>query len=138
MPSAFLDHASPPEPGELANVLGRSAALWAGLCGALAAEHAPLKQSWSWSGKARGWLLKLQHKQRTLVYLVPCAGFAVASFALRESACAAALELELPAPVLRALREAPRFAEGRGVKLELRAKKDLAAVLALARLQRAS
>ncbi len=138
MPSAFLDRASPPSDRELLRVLGRGALLWGRLLEELGAAHAPLKHSWSYSGTSHGWLLKLQHRGKTLCYLIPCSGFLVASFALRERAHAAALAHKWPAGVARALENAPSFAEGRGVKLELRAKGDLAAALKLVALKLAS
>jgi hypothetical protein len=135
MPSAFLDRKSPPTEPELQRVLGKAALLWQQLLDELGAAHAPLAPSWSWSGSSHGWLLKLQRRGKTLGYLIPCEGFLVASFALREKAFAAALAEEWPAAVRRALSEAPRFAEGRGVKLELRARKDLDAARRLAELK---
>jgi Protein of unknown function (DUF3788) len=128
MPSAFLDKTSPPSERELKRVLGKSAALWKELLDGLVAAHAPLETSWSWSGKSHGWLLKLQRRGKTLCYLIPCPGFLVASFALREPAHAAALAEAFPPAVRCALEEARSFAEGRAVRLELRAAKDLAAV----------
>jgi hypothetical protein len=55
-----------------------------------------------------------------------------AGFALGEKACRAAGESGLPAKVLEVIEHAPRFAEGRGVWLEVRSRKDVADVLRLA------
>jgi Protein of unknown function (DUF3788) len=135
MPSAFLDRSRPPSEPELQRVLGKCAPLWKQLLDELGTAHAPLARSWSWSGKSHGWLLKLQRGGKALCYLIPCEGFLVASFALREQAHAAALQQKLPAALRRELADAPSYAEGRAVKLELRARKDLAAVLRLVELQ---
>jgi hypothetical protein len=132
MPSAFLERDSPPGDRALADVLGKASALWARLRADLAAEHAPLSDQWSFSGKTHGWILKLSQKKQTVVYLVPCPGHFVASFALSEKACAAARRSKLPALVLEAIDRAPTYAEGRGVRLEVRAEKDLANVEKLA------
>ena len=138
MPSAFLDRKSPPSQRELPHVLGQAAPLWEELLERLAEVHAPLTQSWSYSGKSHGWLLKLQRRGKTLAYLIPCEGFLVASFALREPAHAAALAQKWPAAVQKQLAGAPAFAEGRSVKLEVRRKADLAAVLKLVALKLAN
>jgi len=138
MPSAFLDRKSPPSQRQLPRVLGRAAPVWEELLGQLAQAHAPLVRSWSYSGKSHGWLLKLQRHGKTLVYLIPCEGFLVASLALREPAHAAALAEQWPADVRRALLGAPSFAEGRSVKLELRASADLAPVRKLVALKLAT
>jgi len=53
----------------------------------LASEHAPVTETWSFSGKSHGWLLRLAHRKKALVYLVPCPGAFVASCALSDEAC---------------------------------------------------
>ncbi|MFN8177823.1 MAG: DUF3788 family protein [bacterium] len=135
MPSAFLERDSPPGDGALAAALGKASPLWKELQAHLAAAHAPLSEKWSFSGKTQGWILKLSKKKQTVVYLVPCPGFFVASFALREEVCEAARRAKLPAAVLETIDRAPTYAEGRGVRLEVRARKELANVEKLAALK---
>ncbi len=65
------------------------------------------------------------------MYLIPNEGSFVASFALREAACTAALAARLPARVQQALREGRTFAEGRALRFEVRARGDLDAVATL-------
>ena len=137
-PSAFLDRGSPPSERALEAVLRKGNGLWADLRARLSADFAPLKEKWSYSGKSHGWILQLRHRQKTVLYLVPCPGYFVASFAMAEKAWQAALGSSLPAPVLRIIREAPRYPEGRGVRLEVRNRKDLANVAELASIKMAT
>ena len=127
-PSAFLDRGSEPGERELEKVLGRAMGPWTELRARLASEHAPLTEAWSYSGKSHGWLLRLRQKKRTVVYLVPCPGHFVASFALGEKACEAARRGTLPRSLLEIVERAPKYPEGRGVRLEVRTRKDLASV----------
>src|SRR6476646_9906186 len=112
MPSVFLERGSIPDERSLDAALGGASGLWARLRARLAAECAPLSEKWSYSGKSHGWLLQLRHKRRTVLYLVPCPGYFVASFALSERACRAAREAGLPAGVLAIIERAPKYAEG--------------------------
>jgi hypothetical protein len=137
-PSAFLDRGSPPGERALEAVLGKGNGLWAALRAHLAAEFAPLSEKWSFSGKSHGWILQLRQKQRTVLYMVPCPGYFVASFALGEKACAAAEGSGLPTRVLEIIQHAPKYSEGRGVRLEVRTRKDLANVQALALIKMAN
>ena len=89
-PSAFLDRGSPPGERGLEAVLGEGSSLWAELRAHLSSEFAPLSEKWSFSGKSHGWILQMRQKQRTVLYMVPCPGYFVASFALSEKACQAA------------------------------------------------
>lgn len=137
-PSAFLDRGSPPSERELKATLGKASGLWVELRADLSSEFAPLNGKWSFSGKSHGWLLQLRHKRRTVVYMVPCPGYFVASFALGEKVCQAAQESGLPERVLEIIQHAPKYPEGRGVRLEVRNKKDLANVEAVASIKMAN
>lgn len=137
-PSAFLDRGSPPSERALEAVLGKGNGLWVELRADLSSEFAPLNGKWSFSGKSHGWILQLRQKQRTVLYMVPCPGYFVASFALGEKACQAAHGSRLPTRVLEIIQHAPKYPEGRGVRLEVRNKKDLANVEALASIKMAN
>jgi hypothetical protein len=137
-PSAFLDRGSPPSERSLEAVLGKGNGLWAQLRARLSSELIPLREKWSFSGKSHGWILQLRHKKRTVLYMVPCPGYFVASFALGESACLATQRSGLPPHVLEIIQQAPKYPEGRGVRLEVRGKKDLANVEKLASIKMAN
>jgi Protein of unknown function (DUF3788) len=137
-PSAFLDRGSPPNERALETALGEASGLWAELLARLASEFAPLHEQWSFSGKSHGWILRVRQRQRTVLYMVPCPRYFVASFALGERACRAARASKLPARVLEVIEHAPSYAEGRGVRLEVRNRKDLASVEQLASIKLAN
>jgi hypothetical protein len=130
--SAFDDRSAPPRKAALAEMLGRSATHWDALCIRLGDEFEPLTGEWSFSGRKWGWSFRLKHKKRTIVYMTPCRRFFLAGFALGEKAVKAARESAVPAPILAAIEAAPKYAEGRGVRIEVRNKKTLAGVVKLA------
>ncbi len=57
--------------------------------------------------------------------MTPCKGYFLASFALGEKAVKAAHESDLPASVLAVIDGAKKYAEGRGVRLEVRSAEDV-------------
>ncbi len=126
--SAFDDKTHKPEADELAQVLGRSGRLWNELTAGLSAQYDPLGQEWRFSGQNWGWSLRLKHKKRAIVYLTPCKRHFLAGFALGEKAAKAAHAAGLPPQVLECIDNATKYAEGRAVRLEVRTRKDLAAV----------
>ncbi|QQR73034.1 MAG: DUF3788 family protein [Holophagales bacterium] len=129
--SVFDDKACPPDPAELTRVLGPAASAWHELVAATTRDHGPLEEVWSFAGPSFGWSLRLKQKKRVVLYLTPQAGRFLVGMALGEKAVAAAGR-ELPAPVLALLDAAPRYAEGRGLRLPVVALADLPAVLHLA------
>ena len=136
--SVFDDKSSPPCDSALGQALGPAAVLWQELKKRIAKRFAPLEETWRFSGKSTGWGLRLQRGEKTIVYMTPCQGYFLASFALGEKAVQAAQESDLPAAVLEVIDRAPKYAEGRGVRLEVRKKQDLASIETLAMLKVAS
>jgi hypothetical protein len=57
--------------------------------------------------------------------MAPCKGYFLASFALGEKAAKAAHESDLPVSVLQVIDNAKKYAEGRGVRLEVRRAEDV-------------
>jgi hypothetical protein len=130
--SAFDDKAVPPSDKALRQTLGRSAPLWSRLRENLQSSHGPLDEAWNFAGKNYGWSFRLKRKARAIVYMTPCRGYFLASFALGEKACAAALEARLPAWLLDLIEAAPKYAEGRGVRIPVKRATDAAGVEKLA------
>ena len=124
LPNAFIGRTKAPTDEELSAELGDARALWDQLLKELAL---PVQEWHSYSPKA-GWSLRLKTGKRTVVYVTPCRGAIRVSFALGEKAMQAARDSKLPVSVIKILDEAPRYAEGAGVRLDVTSKKDLAAV----------
>ncbi len=123
--SAFDDKSHEPRAGDLEKMLGRTFTHWNGLISHLAAEFPPLDETWNFAGAKWGWSLRLKQKKRTVLYMTPCKKHFIVGFVLGQKAVDAAHASKLPEPVLTVIDEAPKYAEGRGVRLEIRNKKDL-------------
>lgn len=123
--SAFDDESRQPQDDDLAATLGSTFALWNELRRFLASKFAPLSADWGFTSKKTGWGLRLKHEKRAILYMTPCNGYFLASFALGEKAVKAAHESDLPVSVLRAIDNAQKYAEGRGVRLEVRSVEDV-------------
>jgi hypothetical protein len=133
-PNAFIGRTKPPTDEELSTELGAARALWDELLAELAL---PIQEWNSYSPKA-GWSMKLKLKKRTILYLAPCHGSFRVAFVLGDKAMEAARQVKLPKAVLKIIDEAPRYPEGTGVRLEIAARKDLAAVKKLAEVKLAN
>jgi hypothetical protein len=133
-PNAFIGRTKPPTDEELSTELGAARALWDELLTELAL---PIQEWNSYSPKA-GWSMKLKLKKRTILYLAPCHGSFRVAFVLGDKAMEAARQVKLPKAVLKIMDEAPRYPEGTGVRLEIAARKDLAAVKKLAEVKLAN
>lgn len=136
-PNAFIGKTAQPATKEVTTTLGSTAVLWSRLVDWFA-EQGVTDQEWnSYSPKA-GWALRLKVKKRNIVYLAPCAGCFRVAFVLGDRAVAAARQSDLPKSALNPLDEAPRYAEGTGFRLMVKAPKDLAAIRKLVLIKLAS
>lgn len=135
--SAFDDKTEPPNDEALANMLGKSYALWTLLLRLLSAGDAPLTAHWGFTSRKTGWGLRLKRGERIIVYVTPCQGHFLASFALGEKAVAAAHASGLPNRVLAIIDASKKYAEGRGVRLVVKTAADVRNVERLAAIKMA-
>jgi hypothetical protein len=125
IPNALIGKSAQPTSEEVSAALGSTAELWKQLVNWLA-EQGVADQEWKSSSPKYGWSLRLKLKKRTIVYLGPCNGCFRVAFVLGDRAVAAARKSDLSESALKLLDDAPRYAEGTGVRLMVRASEDLA------------
>jgi hypothetical protein len=123
--SAFDDRSRPPREADLAATLGKTNAHWNELRKLIALRFAPLSEDWGFSSRSTGWGLRLKQEKRTVLYMTPCEGHFLASFALGERVVKAARESALPASILEVVDNARKYAEGTGVRLVVKTARDL-------------
>ena len=136
--SIFNDKSKPPKDAELATALKDSFLFWNELKKLIALRFKPLSIEWGFTSKTTGWGMRLKNKDRTILYMTPRDGHFLASFALGEKAVKAAHEDDLPVSVLKIIDNAKIFAEGRGVRLEVRNGRDVRNVEKLAAIKMSS
>jgi hypothetical protein len=136
--SAFDDKLKKPGAGDLKRMLGRTSAHWANLKTHIAAEYAPLDETWNFAGANWGWSLRLKRKKRTVLYMTPCKGHFLVGFVLGEKVVRTAHDSSLPDSILTVIDDAKKYAEGRGIRIEIRNKKNLEITKKLAAIKMAT
>ena len=131
--SAFDEKARRPTDDQLRTVLGSAYRPWIKLLALIGECIDPAAVVWKFG---TGWSLRVLHKDRVIVYLIPQQNQFLASFALGERAVAAARAAKLSAAVLRVIDNAPRYAEGRGVRIPVRGSRQLTTLARLAQIKR--
>ncbi|MGE5403235.1 MAG: DUF3788 domain-containing protein [Candidatus Doudnabacteria bacterium] len=130
--SAFDDKSRQPQDDDLAVMLGSTFVFWNDLKRRISLRFSPLSIEWGFTSKNTGWGLRLKTEKRTVLYMTPCEGYFLASFALGEKAVKAAHRGDMPAQVLEVIDNAKKYAEGRAVRLEVRSAGDVCDVEKLA------
>ena len=128
IPNAFIGKTGQPTEDEVSAALGSSAKVWREFVDWLAEEKGVTVQEWKSISPKYGWSLQMKLKKRTIVHLSPCAGCFRVGFALGDRAIAAARQSRLPKNIAKAIDNAPRYAEGTGVRLIVKRAGDLAGI----------
>ena len=137
MNSNPANNPSSPSDQELTMILVKTKPLWDDLIRHLETDYAPITRRWILSKQTSAWWLRLIRKQRTVVYLSPQPEHFMAAFVFGEKATAVIQASDLPDAVKTALNEARVYAEGRGIRLKTRTKKDVAVMKKLAAIKMA-
>lgn len=125
----FDDKTKAPDAKTLAAGLGPAKKAWDGLVRHVLETYPPATEAWHFY---RTWSLRLIHKKRTIVYLLPGDGSFRCAFVFGGKATDAARHTRLPKAVKTAIEEAPVYPEGRGFRLEVRTARDVETVKTLA------
>ena len=119
------DKSREPDDDMLADVLGPSKGLWDAVLAYLAQEYPGVQNDGGLAGPKYGWSLRPKYKKRMILYLIPQKDSFLVGFVLGERAVAATEESTLPAHILEAIRGARRYAEGRGIRFEVRRRDEI-------------
>ena len=130
--SAFGDKGRSPSDNELRGSLGKAYAAWEELRAQVAERLDPITELWAFTSAGTGWGLRLRHGDRVILYMTPQQNQFLVSFALGEKAVAATRTARLPAQLVEAIRKAPRYAEGRGVRITVTNRRQVAGLVTLA------
>ena len=133
--SAFHHQQSLPTEDAVRYVLGLAYATWAQLPSLVAQRIGPVSEVWKSSNANTGWGLRILQQDRVILYMTPQPRQFIVSFALGERAVAAARTAKLSAHVLEAIEDAPRFAEGRGIRIAVRDSRDVQTLTRLAEIK---
>jgi hypothetical protein len=133
--SAFDDESQPPGQEGLEAVLGQSAPLWEQLVTHVAAAYPPITPVWNFAGVKYGWSLRLKRRERIVLYMTPQPGSFLLGVVLGEKAAKSARDSGSPERVLALIDDAPRYGEGRGIRLTVSTGDDLAVAKMLAALK---
>lgn len=124
----FADKAHQPNDADLTAVLGRTKRHWDNLLAHMEEANARATMEWKFYIPKYGWTFVMRDKRRNLCYLKPLAKHFLVSFALGKKAVDAAEQSDLPADVVKSIRESPKYPEGRVARIEVRTAPDVAIV----------
>ena len=130
--SVFADRGHAPSADQLREALGESHPSWIRLIDHVRSRRDRLREEWAYPGAKFGWSLRLREGDRNLLYLTPGRGEFLVGVVLGDRAIAAAREAGASAEALALADAAPKYAEGRGIRVSVREPDDLPLAMELA------
>ena len=123
MKSIFTDKLIVPTDDDLKMALGATYELWQ-LIAAYAHEQCPkATDDWKFPGEKHGWSFRVNDKKRVLVYLLPRDGFFKVAMVFGQKAFEAVINADVSEEIKQELAAAKAYAEGRGIRIDVRNEK---------------
>jgi len=121
--SFFTDPSVTPDNKALAKALSTSFSWWNEIKDFVFQQYPKAVEEWKHSGKSFGWGFRLKDTKRVIVYLTPADGFFLFSIVFGEKATQEVLGSDISEDIKTILREARVYAEGRGIRFEIKSPK---------------
>ncbi len=120
MKSIFADRALRPTGADLENALGDTVGIWRELTAYTNKLHPGTIDEWHYTSEKYGWSFRLSDKKRVLLYLLPRDKFFKAAFVFGQKATDAILQSDIANPIREEIQNARAYAEGRGIRIDIR------------------
>ncbi len=120
MKSIFNDKLIVPTDDDLKPALGVTYKLWQQIA-AYAHDKCPkANDEWKFPGEKHGWSFRVNDKKRVLVYLLPRDGFFKVAMVFGQKAFEAVMSSSVSEDIKQELAAAKAYAEGRGIRIDVR------------------
>lgn len=122
MKSVFTQKAVMPTKGDLKKSLGDTFELWMMLAEFAKKSSPGSVEEWKYSSEKYGWSFRISDKKRVLIYLLPRDGYFKAAFVFGQRATDKILDSTISKSIVEEIKSAKVYAEGRGIRIEVKNK----------------
>lgn len=120
MKSIFTDKNKKPTSKDLENGLKKTFPIWNGIVDFTKKNDPGATGEWNFSGEKFGWSYRIKDKKRVLIYLLPRDKFFKAAFVFGQKATDRIMESDISESIKKELKLAKPYAEGRGIRIEIK------------------
>lgn len=114
-----------PTDNDLQQVLGDSYDLWKNIHYYVHMKYPAAIDQWNNPGEKYGWHLRIKDKKRTIVYLLPTENYFKVALVYGQKATDAVMQSHVSEEIKLALGAAKAYAEGRGIRIDVKSKEIL-------------
>ena len=117
--SIFTDKTAEPTQKDLQEQLASLYPLWEQIAESVRKKYPNPKEEWNYPGKNYGWSFRLKDKKRAIIYLLPRQGYFKVAFVFGQKATDQIMTCDIDASIKEDLAGAKKYAEGRGLSIEV-------------------
>ena len=117
--SVFPDKETEPTDRDLANKLGPAYDLWQRIHEMTLGKYPNGRAEWNYPGKKYGWSFRIKDKKRAIIYLLPRNRSFMVGFVFGDKAFKSILERPVSGYIKEELARAKKYAEGRGIRINV-------------------
>jgi hypothetical protein len=125
MKSVFTDKASKPTKDDLKKALGGTFEFWKKLEEYTKKCNPDFYEEWKYSSEKYGWSFRISDKKRVLIYLLPRDGFFKVAFVFGQKATNEIIKSDISEKIISEIKSAKVYAEGRGIRIEVKDKSSV-------------
>lgn len=120
MKSIFVDKNIKPTTKDLEHGLGKTFHIWKSFEDFTKNNYPKATSEWNFSGEKFGWSYRIKDNKRVLIYLLPRDKFFKTAFVFGQKAMNQILESGISDAIKTELKAAKPYAEGRGIRIEIK------------------
>jgi hypothetical protein len=117
--SIFMEKAIVPTEDMLQEKIGLSYSWWTEIREFVLASFTKCVAEWNFPGKNYGWSYRIKDKKRAIIYLLPRNGHLKVAFVFGQKATDQILAGDFSAEIKDQLMKAKKYAEGRGISIDV-------------------
>jgi len=118
--TVFKDKRTPPDEAILATILSSNYKNYSELKTSIFHHYSDIREEWKYYGQKYGWQLKIFYKKRNLLFIIPAKSYFKVVFIFGDRAVEEIEKTELSTELKERLRSARKYAEGRGLSIEVK------------------
>jgi hypothetical protein len=118
--SIFTDKNRKPEEDELEKSLGNTYPVWQKIIQYIFSVYPYSQNEWNYPGGKYGWSFRIKDKKRAIIYLLPRDGFFKVAIVFGPKATDMVMKSDVSESIKSELTAAKAYAEGRGIRIDVR------------------
>jgi len=118
--SIFQDKTILPTDKDLVDNLGDTCNLWKHIHDFVLTKYPKGLAEWNYPGKKYGWSFRIKDKKRAIIYFLPRENYFKVAFVFGQKATDTVLNSDISSDIKTELEQARKYAEGRGIVIEVK------------------